>query len=75
MTIKARLARLEKVQTPAPQLGDIESIRARIMAKLDAAINGEILPEAQPFNPLRAEILRRLERLANEQLNSAITTA
>lgn len=74
MSIKARLARLEKVRTPAPQLGDIETIRARIMAKLDAAINGEILPEPQPANPLRAEILRRLENIANDHQN-AVTTS
>lgn len=69
MTIKNRLAKLEKRQPPARNTTDIEAVRASIMAKLDAVLNGETLP-AQPMTQERAELInelaRRLDRIAAE---------
>ena len=66
MNIKARLAKLEAAQPPARVL-DVEAARGRIMGKLDAVIRGDVLPDqVLTFDPLRADIARRLEALANE---------
>jgi predicted component of type VI protein secretion system len=63
-----RVKTLEKQAQPQRDETDIEQVRASIMAKLEAVLNGEVLPEPQPYNPLRDEILQRLERIANEQI-------
>ena len=78
-----RLTQLEK-QQPATDAARIalmkpseiearaDALRAGIIATWDAVLMGEVLP-AQPSDPatdaLRAEILRRLERIANEHTN------
>lgn len=67
MTIKSRLQRLEKRQPPARDTTDYETLKAGIIAKLEAVARGEPLP-VQPTDPvteaLRAEIARRLDRIA-----------
>ena len=60
----SRLASLEK-QSQAQPVIDPEAMRAGIIAKLDAVLSGAPLGDPQPMTPARAEILQRLENIAN----------
>jgi len=81
MSINSRLAKLEARNKPAPNSKprysdaehnrsmDIlaEAVRAEIIAKLDAAVNGDPMPAQDPdpaTQALRDEILSRLNRIA-----------
>lgn len=85
MTTKNRLAQLEKAQgastntmrlalmKPSEIQARADALRAGIIEKWDAVLMGEVLP-VQPSDPvtdaLRADILQRLEKIANEQLTA-----
>lgn len=87
MTLKNRLALLEKqnpqrdalrleLMKPSEVQVRADALRAGIIEKWDAVLMGEVLP-TQPSDPatdaLRAEILRRLERIANDTKEQTAT--
>lgn len=67
MTLKTRLDKIERAQPTVPALVDWTEFQARMMRKMESAVNGQADPDPKPLTGTAARIYDRLQVIRETQ--------
>lgn len=67
MTLKTRLDKIERVRPTVPVLVDWEEFQARMLHKMELAVNSQTDPGQTPLTGTAARIYDRLQKIRTQQ--------